>query len=117
MVENMSHREVIEIIAKYIGHIIAVASLVHLYLIYYSKRHEFFTDLRGKDLRWQLLEISAIGWYILFPMLVVVSLFGLNVTTEVWASMDFVYAMNLGLKKYEQYLGHKFNKPTTDEVK
>lgn len=100
--------EILEIIAKYLGHIIAFVCIVQIYIIYYIKRHEFFTDLRGKDLKWQLIEISAISWYILFPALVVVSILGIDINIKVWGAMDTVYLMNLGFKRYDTYLKHKY---------
>lgn len=101
---------ILEIAAKYAGHLIAIFCLIQIYFIYYIKRNEFFTDLRGKDIKWQLLEISAIAWYMLFPMLVVVNLFGLHVDSLVWGSMDFIYIANLGMKRADKYIESKYPK-------
>jgi hypothetical protein len=100
----------LEVVAKYIGHIIAIICLLQIYVVYYIKRNEFFTSLRGKDLSWQLLEISAIAWYMLFPMLVVVNLFGLHVDAIIWGSMDFIYVANLGMKRADKYIESKYPK-------
>lgn len=113
----MNAKEWIEIVAKYLGHIIAIVCLVQIYIIYYVKRKEFFTDLRGKDTMWQLVEISAISWYILFPTLVVCSLLGVNVEGTVWGVMDSVYLFNLGAKRYDKYLDLKYGKNKDTENK
>lgn len=113
----MEHKELIETVAKYLGHIIALICLAQIYIIYWIKRNEFLNSLRGKDLTWQLLEISGVGWYMLFPTLVIVSLLGLNVTTEVWASMDFIYTANLGFKRFDKYLEHKYPKNESPDNK
>jgi len=111
----MNHNQIIEIFAKYTGHIIAIVCLFQIYLIYYTKRREFFTGLKGKDLTWQLLEISGIGWYMLFPMLVVADILGLHASSIVWGSMDFIYVANLGMKRLDKYIELKESKPNTQK--
>lgn len=113
----MTHHQIIETIAKYLGHIIAIVCILQIYVIYYIKRNEFFQGLRGRDLTWQLLEISGIGWYLLFPMLVVTDLFGLHADTKVWASMDTIYVANLGFKTFQKHLDlkHKSNEITDSQ--
>lgn len=64
-------------------------------------------DLRGKDLHWQFIELSGIVWLVLFPVVIVASMFGIQVQSGVWASMDAIYFMNLGGKIGQKWLDGK----------
>lgn len=88
-----------------IGYTLAVGSLVLLYSIYFIHRGNVMQDLRGKDRMWQIIELSAVAWLILMPMMVVCDLLGVEANTQVWTSLDVIYMVNVGGK---MYLANKF---------
>lgn len=99
----MTFTEITNDIPLFLAYLICIACLVQLFIIFFVHRKTIMVDLRGKDLHWQFIELSGIVWLVLFPVVVVSSMFGLQIQTGVWASMDAVYFMNLGGK-----IGHKW---------
>jgi TRAP-type uncharacterized transport system fused permease subunit len=85
------------------GYVLAVFSLVVLYTMYYINRKQVLTDLRGKDLLWQFVELTAIVWLILLPVMVVCDLLGVHASAAVWTSMDAIYLINVGGKVTSKY--------------
>lgn len=90
-----------------LGYILCIAALLKLTLIFFFERKNIIDDLRGKDKKWQFIELSGIVWLVLFPCVVISSLFGLHVPTEAWVTMDAVYFMNLGGKISNKWIDQK----------
>lgn len=86
-----------------IGYSLALFSLGALYSMMFLHRRNVLADLRGKDMTWQILELSAIVWMVLMPTMVVCDLLGLHATTEAWTSMDAIYLINVGGKVTSKY--------------
>lgn len=100
--------EASQIVGVYIGYIIGIYSLLLLFIIYFKERKNIITDLRGKDLIWQLRELSAIGWLILFPSLAVCDMLGYKADSQVWWSLDLCYMANLGSKNLDHFIDKKY---------
>lgn len=113
--------EKISEVAREIGYGIALFCLLQIYIIGYIKRKEFFEDIKGRDGKWQLVEVSAILWYFLFPMVVIVNICGVEVEPSVWLSLDGIYVANLTAIKAGDYInlrwGDKSKPDSTDETK
>jgi len=86
-----------------VGYALALFSLGALYSMMFLHRKNVLADLRGKDLTWQILELSAIIWMVLMPMMVVCDLLGVHASTAVWTSMDAIYLINVGGKVTSKY--------------
>lgn len=86
-----------------VGYALALFSLGVLYSMMFLHRKTVLADLRGKDLMWQILELSAIIWMILMPTMVVCDLLGVHASTAVWTSMDAIYLINVGGKITSKY--------------
>lgn len=99
----MNLTEIVNNIPLLLAYIICIACLVQLFVIFFVERINIVTDLRGKDKMWQFLELSGLAWLVIFPCVIIASLFGLQVQTGVWASLDAIYFMNVGGK-----MGHKW---------
>lgn len=111
----MDIQELITDIPKLLAFVICIVSLVQLFIIFFIDRKVIKEDLRGKDKMWQFLELSGVVWLVLFPVVVICSLLGLEVATGVWASMDVIYFMNLGGKLSNKWLDNKQTKSNKDE--
>lgn len=103
----MTIQELIADIPKLLAYALCIVSLLHLFIIFFSERKTINVDLRGKDKIWQLVELSGIVWLVMFPIVIVVSLLGIQVQTGVWISLDTIYFMNLGGKLGQQWLSTK----------
>lgn len=86
-----------------VGYALAIFSIVALYSMMFMHRKNVLLDLRGEDGRWQFVELTAIIWMILMPMMVVCDLLGLHASTAVWTSMDAIYLINVGGKLTSKY--------------
>lgn len=95
---------------SYLAYFIAISCLIQIYIIYFLQRNNIINDLRGKDSLWQLREISALLWLALFPTLAIVSVLGVNVSHEVWWSLDVCYFANLGSKNLDNYINTRYGK-------
>lgn len=95
--------------SKLVGYAISVALLIQLAVFF--ARHHVLPDLRGKDKTWQFIEISGVIWLYLFPGLAVVSLFGLDVPTGVWSTMDIVYFVNIMGRNANRFIEARFGIP------
>jgi len=84
----------------FIGYILALMNPIIIYIIYFRHRKEVMQDLRGKDGRWQPMELSAVTWLIIFPTLIACDLLGVHAHPLVWSSMDVIYLVNVGGKAY-----------------
>jgi hypothetical protein len=110
----MTFQEILNDAPLLLAYLICIACLVQLFMIFFVERVNIITDLRGKDKMWQFLELSGLAWLVIFPTVVVTSLFGIEVQTGVWASLDAVYFMNLGGKMGTKWLDSK-NPPSKDD--
>lgn len=110
----MTFTDILSNVPLLLAYSICIACLVQLFFIFFVERVNIITDLRGKDKMWQFLELSGLAWLVIFPTVVVVSLFGIEVQTGVWGSLDAVYFMNLGGKIGHKWLDNK-NPPKKDE--
>lgn len=95
--------------------VLALISLIQIWFILWVKRDEFFTGLKGKDGRWQFVELVGIAWLTLFPTVIVIAL--LRKDTEVWAAMEVVLFIAVAGKSYKQFIDAKFGIPQTDTAK
>lgn len=103
----MTAEQLISNIPMLLGYILCVIALIKLTLIFFLERKTIIEDLRGKDKKWQFIELAGIIWLVLFPCVVVSSLFGLHVPTEAWITMDAIYFMNLGGKTADKWIASK----------
>lgn len=79
------------------------------------RRHEIIPDLRGRDKMWQFIELSGVVWLILFPGLVVCSLYGLDVSAGVWSTMDAVYFINILGRNAHKFIEARWGIPPEKE--
>jgi hypothetical protein len=86
-----------------IGYLLAIVSLAMLYGMMFLNRKPVMEDLRGKDKMWQFVELTAIIWMLLMPMMVVCDLLGVHASNSVWTSMDAIYLINVGGKVTSKY--------------
>jgi hypothetical protein len=93
---------------RFIGFVLAIIALIQLFVIFFVNRKNITTDLRGKDLTWQFAELSGIAWLVLFPVLVVCDLFGVQAAPVVWASMDTIYLINVMGRSANKFIETKF---------
>lgn len=99
-----------------IGHFIALFALAQIYVIMFIRRKEVLDDLRGKDLVWQFLELSGIVWLVLFPAMVVIAIFGVDIPVGVWSTMDIVYFINVLGKRADKLIEARFGIATDHKV-
>lgn len=92
-----------------IGYGIACGCLIQIFIFFV--RNRVLPDLRGKDRSWQFLEVSGVVWLYLFPALAVSSLFGLEVPTGVWSTMDIVYFINILGRNANRLIEARFGIP------
>lgn len=93
--------------------ILCFLGLVQITILGYKHKGNILEDLRGKDKIWQFVELTGVIWLILFPVVVVAGVLlaigGYEIPTAIWATMDFVYAANLGGKFGKDWLNKKHN--------
>jgi hypothetical protein len=87
-----------------IAYVIVIGMLISVTFVKFVMRKEVLPDLRGKDGRWQIIELSAVLWWLIFPTVIAVSLLGIDVATGVWSSLDTIYMINVGGKIYINHL-------------
>lgn len=95
-------------VSKLVGYVIAILALVQLFVIFFLERKKIIEDLRGKDLKWQFLELSGIAWLVLFPTVVICDLLGVHMDAFAWASMDFIYAAGIAGKGHAKLIEMKY---------
>jgi hypothetical protein len=100
-----------------LGYGLAVFSLIMLYLMMFVHKNHVLEDLRGPDKMWQFIELTAIIWMILMPMMVVCDLLGVHATNSVWTSMDAIYLINVGGKVTSKYFDSRKDAPAKREKK
>lgn len=93
-----------------VGYGLAVFSLFALYVMMFQRRNQVLSDLIGEDGKWNFVELTAIIWMILMPMMVVCDLLGVHASTSVWTSMDAIYLINVGGKITSRYFESKREK-------
>ena len=93
-----------------IAYVIALIALVQLFVIFFFNRNDILQGLKGKDMLWQFVELSGIVWIVIFPIVIIVDIFGIEVHSHTWTAMELVYFMNLGSKVSHKYLDKKFTK-------
>lgn len=98
-----------------IGYLLAIVSLTMLYGMMFLNRKPVMEDLRGKDKMWQFVELTAIIWMLLMPMMVVCDLLGVHASNSVWTSMDAIYLINVGGKVTSKYFDSRNGGSKTGE--
>jgi hypothetical protein len=96
-------------VVKLIGYLLGIIALIQIFIIFFVLRKNIIIDLRGKDLFWQLKELSAIIWLILFPILCIADIMGAQASDHVWTTFDFIYIANLGSSNLDNYINKKFS--------
>lgn len=100
-----------------IAYIIALASLVQLFIIFFVQRKDIMLSLKGEDGKWQFLELSGLVWLVIFPVVIIVDIFGIEVHDHTWSAMELVYFMNLSGKIGHRFLDKKFGpSKVTDDI-
>lgn len=95
---------------KYIGYFLGVVSLgLWYWLLFVKERKNVLEQLKGEDLRWQVIELSGLMWLIIMPACVVADMLGAHIQNMVWGAMDTVYLINVGGKAYLERLKAKKN--------
>ena len=97
-----------------IAYILAILAIIQLFFVFFFNRKDIMHDLRGKDMMWQFLELSGIVWLVVFPVVVVVDILGVEIHSHTWTALELVYFMNLGAKASHKYIDQKFNKKEND---
>ena len=85
------------------AYMICIAGLVQLFVIFFLQRNHIVADLRGKDLKWQFLELTGLMWLVIFPTTFIAATLGAHVSSDQWSALEAVYFMNVGGK-----IGHKW---------
>lgn len=96
-----------------VGYALAILSLAMIYVMMFVNRKPVLEDLRGADGHWQILELSAILWMILMPVMVICDLLGVHASNSAWTTMDAIYLINVGGKVSTKY----FNTRKSEEKK
>lgn len=107
---SLEHILSIDVLPKYIGYVITIFCLLQLFIFFFINRKHIAVDLRGRDLTWQFLELSAVVWLVLFPAAVVSEVFSNSLGSAAWSSLDAVYFMNVGGKLGMKYLENQSDK-------
>lgn len=92
--------------------VLALISLIQIWAILWIKRDQFFTGLKGRDGRWQFVEIVGISWLTLFPTVIVIAL--LREDGEVWDAMEIVLFIAVAGKSAKHLIDAKFGIPQPD---
>lgn len=77
-----------------------VGLLLWFYILLYKRKKEIFEDLRGKDNRWQLIELATLMWLIFCPIFLVISVLGVEINPFVWGVLDSIFLISIGGKAY-----------------
>lgn len=94
-------------LSQLVAYVLVVISLGQIYFLFYKK--SILKDLRGDDTKWQFLEVSGIVWIILFPAIVLSSLFSdKHYPPEVWTTMDIIYLINVLGKRADKFIEARY---------
>lgn len=103
-----------------VGHAIALAALIQVYIYMLMTKKQMLLDLRGKDKIWQFVEFTGPIWAILFPAVVCAAIFSIPLPKELWTSLEIVFFVAVLGKRAEQLIlaryGGGSSKHTTTET-
>lgn len=100
--------------AKLIGYLLGIIALIQIFIIFFVLRKNIISDIKGKDLIWQLKELSALSWLVLFPILCIADILGASASDHVWTSIDLIYIANLGSSNLDNYVNRRYSGNNTE---
>jgi hypothetical protein len=109
----MIRQYITEHLSELIAYGIIFYMLVSVTWVKLFLREEVMADLRGPDKQWQIIELSAVMWWLIFPSVIAASMLGVDVPTGVWTSLDTVYGVNILGKAYLKGKEQQTNTPPT----
>lgn len=101
-------------VGELIAWVLGIIGLFQIYIMFFFERKNIISGLKGKDLRWQFVELSGIVWLVMFPILLVASLLGNSLLPHEWLSIDFLYAANLGSRNLDNWIKNKYARQSED---
>lgn len=104
------------ITTELIGYGVIIIALFCWYGVMIWKRKEVFTDLRGKDLIWQFVELVAVFWLTFAPAAFASHLLGVSFGEDIWSFLELVFLIAVAGKSAEKIISSRFGNNTPKEI-